>query len=201
MVLVPLAPCASVKLLGEAERTKLPGGFTARETLVVFDRLPEVPMIVTVAPPMAAALLAVSVNVLVLVVLAGLNDAVTPLGKPDADRFTLLLKPFCGVTLMVRMTLVPCATVKLLGDAESEKLGAGGAGIIRETLSKEAVASEDVVRLLTASPMYTFVAMLTVWLVPNCAQFTPSAELYRLNTFPLLTSLIQLGSAPPPNDW
>jgi hypothetical protein len=38
--------------------------------------------------------LAVSVNELVLVAEAGLKDAVTPLGKPDADKLTLPLKPF-----------------------------------------------------------------------------------------------------------
>ena len=43
--------------------------------------------------------------------------------------------------------------------------------------------------------------MLTVWLGPNCNQFTPSAELYIVNTFPLLVSLIQYGKAPFPNDW
>ena len=54
---------------------------------------PTLPVMVTVAVPVAAVLLAVSVNVLVPVVLAGLNDAVTPLGRPDADKLTLPLKP------------------------------------------------------------------------------------------------------------
>jgi hypothetical protein len=43
--------------------------------------------------------------------------------------------------------------------------------------------------------------MLTVWLVPNCSQVTPSGELYIVNTFPLRANLIQYGSAPLPNDW
>jgi hypothetical protein len=47
-----------------------------------------------------------------------LNDAVTPPGTPDADKLTLPLKPFCGVTVIVLVPLVPCMTVKLLGDAE-----------------------------------------------------------------------------------
>jgi len=74
---------------------------------------------VTVIVPVVAVLLAVRVNVLVLVVLLGLNDAVTPPGKPDADKLTLPLKPFCGVTVMVLVPLAPCVIVKLLGDAES----------------------------------------------------------------------------------
>jgi hypothetical protein len=73
-------------------------------------------------------------------------------------------------------------------------------GVVRDTLSKVAVAKEAVVRLLTASPMYTFDAMLTVWLVPNCTQFTPFALPYMLNTFPLRTSFIQFGSVALPID-
>jgi len=85
----------------------------------VFVKLPDEPVIVTVTVPVAAVLLAVSVNVLVLAVPLGLNDAVTPLGRPEADKPTLPLKPFCGVTVMVLVPLAPCVTVKLLGDAES----------------------------------------------------------------------------------
>src|SRR6266851_2499707 len=151
--------------------------------------------------PRVAVLLAVSVNALLLTVLAGLNDAVTPLGRPDADKLTLLLKPFSGATVMVLVPLAPCAIVTLVGEVESEKFGGGGPGVVSDTLSNVAVAKEAVVRLLTASPTYTFAAMLTVWLVPNCAQFTPSAELYIVNTFPLLASFTQYGSAPLPTDW
>ena len=47
-----------------------------------------------------------------------MNDADTPLGRPDADKLTLPLKPFCGATVMVLAPLAPCAIVKLFGDAE-----------------------------------------------------------------------------------
>jgi hypothetical protein len=78
---------------------------------------------VTVTVPVIAVLPAVSVNVLLLAVLLlavllGLNDAVTPLGRPDADKLTLPLKPFCGVTVITLVLLVPCVIVKLLGEAE-----------------------------------------------------------------------------------
>ena len=79
--------------------------------------------------------------------------------------------------------------------------GAGAAAELTDTLSNVAVANDDVVRLLTASPTYTFGTIVTVWLVPNCTQFTPSAELYIVNTFPLLASFTQYGNAPLPNDW
>ncbi len=62
--------------------------------MVVFDKLLDVPVTVTVTVPVAAVLLAVSVNVLVLAVLLGLNDAVTPLGSPEADKLTFPVKPF-----------------------------------------------------------------------------------------------------------
>ena len=153
MVLAPLAPCATVKVFGDADRVKFTWGVTVRETVMVFVKLPEVPVTVTVTVPRVAVPLAVRLNVLVAVVLPGLNDAVTPLGRPEADKVTLLLKPFCGITEMVLAALAPCAMVTVLGEAESEKFGAGGAGVVRETLSNVAVAVEDVVRLATASPM------------------------------------------------
>jgi len=49
---------------------------------------------VTVTVPAVAVLLAESVNVLVVEVLLGLKDAITPPGRPDADKLTLALKPF-----------------------------------------------------------------------------------------------------------
>jgi hypothetical protein len=66
---------------------------TVREIVVDFDMLPDVPLIVTVTVPVVAVVLAVSVRVLVLVVLVGLKDAVTPLGRPEADKLTLPVKP------------------------------------------------------------------------------------------------------------
>jgi len=89
-----------------------------RESVVPCDKLPESPVTVTLKVPCPAVLLSVSVKVLVLAVLLGLNDAVTPLGRPDADKLTLPLKPFCGVTVMVLAPLAPCAIVILFGDAE-----------------------------------------------------------------------------------
>jgi hypothetical protein len=157
MVLVPLAPWATVTLLGDAESVKFAAGtaFTVRETVVPFDKLPDVAVMVIVDVPIAAVLLAVSVNVLVLVVLLGLKAAVTPLGRPVTDKLTLPLKPFCGVMVIVLVPPVPCAIVTLLGDAESEKFGGGTTGVLMETLSKVAVARAVVLPLVTAKPTYT----------------------------------------------
>ena len=169
--------------------------------MVALDRLLDVPVIVTEAVPVAAVPLAVSVNVLVLPVGLGLNDAVTPLGRPEADKLTLPLTPFSGVTVMVLAPLVPCVIVTLLGEVEREKFGGRATGAVIDTLSKLAVTNEEVLRLLAARPTYTLCAMLTVWLDPSCAQFTPSGEPYVVNTFPLLASLIQFGSVTLPKGW
>ena len=62
---------------------------------------------VTVEVPIAAALLAVSVKALVAVAGFGLRAAVTPLGRPEADKLTLPVKPFWGATVMVLDPLDP----------------------------------------------------------------------------------------------
>ena len=74
---------------------------------------------VTATVPVVAVVLTVNVNVLVVVAGFVPNDAVTPLGSPVADKLTLPLKPFCGLTEIVLVPFVPCVIVKLLGDAES----------------------------------------------------------------------------------
>jgi hypothetical protein len=81
--------------------------FTVRATRVVWLSVPEVPVIVTVDIPVVAALLAVNVKVLVAAAGFVLNDAVTPLGRPDAAKLTLPVKPFWGVTVIVLEPLDP----------------------------------------------------------------------------------------------
>jgi hypothetical protein len=84
-------------------------------------------VIVTDTVPVAAVPLAVSVNVLLPVVGFGLKEAVTPLGKTEVtDKPTLPLKPFTGFTVMVLVPPVPpCTIVTAVGEAKSEKSGAG----------------------------------------------------------------------------
>jgi hypothetical protein len=98
-----------VTLVGVAERAKFGAGtgFTVSEIVVELVRLPDVPVIVTVTVPVVAVLLAVRVKVLVLVALVGLNDALTPLGKPEADKLTLPLNPFSGLIVIVLVPLAP----------------------------------------------------------------------------------------------
>lgn len=55
---------------------------------------PDVPVTVTLYCPRGAELFAVTVIVLVPVEGLGVKDAVTPLGRPDAERVTLPVKPY-----------------------------------------------------------------------------------------------------------
>src|SRR5260370_1611327 len=95
------------------------------ERVAVLVKVSDVPLMVTVDVPVVAAALAVSVNVLVLVVLLGLKKAVTPLGRPEADKLTLPLKPFCRATVSVLVPLLPCTRVTPFRKAENEQVARG----------------------------------------------------------------------------
>jgi hypothetical protein len=126
IALVPLDPRLIVRLVGLAERVKSGGGgrFTVKFIVAVRVRPPPVPVTVTVAPPRVAALDAARVNTLPVPV--GLKLAVTPLGNPLAINVTLLVKPFRRVTVIAHVPLAPRLIVRLVGLAESVKLGGGG---------------------------------------------------------------------------
>ena len=64
------------------------------EMEAVLVKLPEVPVMVTGKIPVVAVLLAVNVKVLEPVVLEGLKAAVTPVGRPVADKLTVPENPF-----------------------------------------------------------------------------------------------------------
>ena len=54
--------------------------------------------------------------------------------------------------------------------------GGAVAPVVSETLSKLAVASTELLLLVTAIPMYTLAAILMVCVEPNCTQVAPSAD-------------------------
>ena len=91
-------------VLGVSDSVKV-NALTPKLKVVVAIVVPDVPVMVTVEFPAVAVLLAVSVSTLVPVVEFGENDAATPLGRPDADKVTLPLKPYFGVMMMVDVTL------------------------------------------------------------------------------------------------
>jgi|SRR5208282_5337678 len=105
----------------EADRLKLGARFTVRLSGMVFVSVPDVPVIITVTVPVAAVALAVKVSVLLLVAGLALNAAATPLGRPDAERVTLPLKPFDGAMVIVLVPSLPWVMVTLLELAVSVK--------------------------------------------------------------------------------
>jgi hypothetical protein len=84
---------------------------------------PLVPEMVTAYCPFLAELAAVSVSVLVVVVGFRLHAAVTPLGRPDAARSTLPVKPYAALTVTVDVVELPWPTLTVPAVAR-EKAGA-----------------------------------------------------------------------------
>jgi hypothetical protein len=122
-VTFPAVPCTTLKLVGNVESVKLPGEITARLIVVELVRPPETPVTVTVALPSEVELLAVKVSVLVVCALVGLKEAVTPAGRPEAEKVTLPVKPFQGVTTTAVLAVDPCLTLTLLAKVERVKVG------------------------------------------------------------------------------
>ena len=106
-LVAPTTTLPHAREVGDRLTAGPPSLFTVRLNVVVFVKLPDMPVMVTGTVPVAAVALAVSVNVLVEVVGFGLNPAVTPLGRPEALKVTLPLKPFTGLTVMVLVPLLP----------------------------------------------------------------------------------------------
>ena len=92
---------------------------TVRPRVVVCVRLPEVPVMVTVAKPRVAVLDAVSVRTLLVVALAGLNEAVTPGGRPLAERATVPVKLLRLLIVMVLVPVAPWTTLIGFGEADN----------------------------------------------------------------------------------
>jgi hypothetical protein len=89
---------------------------------VVADREPEVPVMITVAVPEAAVLLAFNVSTLAPVVGFVAKAAVTPLGNPDALSATLPVNPPTSVTAIVSVALPPGTIDRAEAEGESVKL-------------------------------------------------------------------------------
>ena len=122
IVSVPLEPATTDNAVADGLSVKPPvGEVTVSAIVVVAVRVPEVPVIVTVEVPAAAVLLAVSVRTLEVVEDVGLNDAVTPLGKPDAANVTLPVKGLTFVTVIVSVPLEPARTDRAVADGFNVK--------------------------------------------------------------------------------
>lgn len=127
--------------------------------------------------PVVAVLLAVKVRTLVEVVGLVPNEAVTPDGRAEFESVTLPVKPPDGVTVIVELPLLPCVTLKLLGEADNEKFGVAVAFTVNEidvvwlsvpdvpvivTDVVPVVAVELAVKVTTLLPVVGFVPKLAV---------------------------------------
>ena len=140
IVTVPLNPPLSVtvivslavplwaidKFAGDTESEKLPvseGSMVSVIVVVAGVNEPELPVMVIVAVPRGAVVLAVKVNALDPV--AGLvpKVTVTPLGKPDAVSVTLPVNPPASIIEIVSEPLPPWAMVSAAAEELSVKLG------------------------------------------------------------------------------
>lgn len=91
---------------------------------------------VTDEVPVVAVELAVKVTTLVPVVGLVPKLAVTPLGRADVESVTLPVNPPDGVTVTVEEPLLPCVTVKLLGEADNEKFGPATGGKLTQLFAE-----------------------------------------------------------------
>jgi len=98
---------------------------TLNVSVVVCVKFPETPEIVRLNEPLGAVRETVIVRVLDEDAGFGENAAVTPLGSPPIERFTVPAKPPEGVTVTVVVPTLPRRIVTFAGDAERAKLGAG----------------------------------------------------------------------------
>jgi hypothetical protein len=124
IVSVPLEPATTDRAVADGLSVKPPVGEVTVSAMVVVTgvSVPEVPVMVTVEVPAAAVLLAVSVRTLEVVEDVGLNDAVTPLGNPDAANDTLPVNGLTSVTVMVSVPLEPATTDSAVADGFSVKV-------------------------------------------------------------------------------
>ena len=121
VVALPLEACCTLIYSGVALRVKSGPGLIIRSKVVLCVIAPEVLVTVMVEAPTAVEEPTVSTRFEVAepfaagVTEAGENDAVTPAGKPDTDRFAAELKPYWLVTVVAALPLAPCCTLTFNG--------------------------------------------------------------------------------------
>src|SRR5437868_1313927 len=110
---------------------------TARVALAEWVALAPVPVTVNELLPAAAEKLAESVSVEESpeVMVAGLNEAVTPAGNPDAESATDVGPPATTFAVTVYVVDPPWATEALAGERESENSGTTASVTVAERLA------------------------------------------------------------------
>ena len=129
ILVVPLADRSTVKLVGEADKVKLPdtAAVTVSETVVVWVMLPPVPDTVMVYVPVVVVEATVMVMSEVPEPGAAMGfvpkPTVTPVGWPEAVNVMAESKPPETLVVIVEVPLLPRTTETEVGEAERAKLG------------------------------------------------------------------------------
>src|SRR5436305_5008302 len=139
IVEVPAAAVAIEAELGDAEIVKSGVGavVTVRLTVVVWVVVPPVPVMVTVEVPTVAVEETVKVSVELpepgAAIEAGLKEAVTPAGRPEAESEMALLKPPETAVVIVEAPVPPWAIETEVGEAAIVKSGVTAVVGVTET--------------------------------------------------------------------
>jgi hypothetical protein len=120
------------------EPLPVPAATTVNATVVEAVIDADVPVIVTLVRPVAAPDVAVNVTVVLLVELAGTKFAVTPVGSPLAEKFTLPVKPLTGLTATPTAPLCPWTTDTLPDVALKLKLATAAAETLTDWVTDAA---------------------------------------------------------------
>jgi hypothetical protein len=127
--------------VGETEMVNVPlaADVTVSETVAVCVMPPPVPVTVMVEVPAVAVEATVKVSVELpepgAAMDAGLNAAVTPVGRPDADNATAELNPPETVVVSVEVPVAPCAMETDVGEAASVNAGTGAEVTVSDTVA------------------------------------------------------------------
>lgn len=132
IVTVELPDCPGVSVIdaGLADIEKSGGGVTFSVTPAACESDPELPVMVSVAAPVAVAAVVTTLSVDVAepldggVTETGFKVHVAFAGQPVTVKPTAPLKPFADVTVTVELPLWPCPSVSDAGLLDIEKSGA-----------------------------------------------------------------------------
>ena len=127
---------ASVAVAGASVKPGACVALTVSVTLVLAVSAPDVPVILMLEVPVAAVLLAAKVSTLAPVVGLVPNEAVTPVGSPDAVSVTLPLNPPAPVTVTVSVALLPRVTARVETAGASVKLGLPVPGMVNAIVTE-----------------------------------------------------------------
>src|SRR5260370_4168063 len=124
IVLLADFPCMTATIAGFAESVKS-GPVTVNAMVAACTRVPLVPPMEMLGVPVGVLAGAVKFTTMVPLPLTddGLKLALTPVGRPLAERDTLPLKPKSEATVMLLVGFMPAAMLMLAGEADTEKSG------------------------------------------------------------------------------